>query len=49
MTPKRRPRGPWNYNLVAIFLSLSWLLRSHIIADFASFKDKCQDMEILVS
>ena len=23
MTPKRGPRGPWNYNLVSIFLSLS--------------------------
>ena len=40
MTPKRGPRGPWTYKLVAIFLSLSWLVRARITADFESFQTK---------
>ena len=38
MSPKRLPRGPWNYKLVTIFLLLSRSLRARNIADFASFK-----------
>ena len=31
MRPKRRPRGPWNYKFVTIFLSLSRWLRARIM------------------